>query len=89
MFARELIFIEDLERSELGVSEGTGVSYVVEASGLIIDLFNDLLNLLALFVLAFFVNIPQYFKLLLGWILSVDSHKFSFFFVYSNYLKRY
>ena len=58
MFARELISIEDLERSKQGVFESTRALNVIETLESIDDLFNNLLNLLSPLALAFFVNIP-------------------------------
>ena len=58
MFARELASIENLERSEQGVSGGVRSLNVIEAPELMANLFNSLFDSLSPLVLAFFVNIP-------------------------------
>ena len=59
MFARELVSIEDLERLEQGASRGVELSDAVEASKLMINLFDGLFDSFSPSVLVSFVNISQ------------------------------
>ena len=58
MFARELVSIENLERSEQGASGGIRLSDAIKASELMINLFDSLFDSFSPSVLAFFVDIP-------------------------------
>ena len=60
MFAKELVSIEDPERSKQGVSEGVRLLNAIEMFESMANLFDDLFDLFSLSVLAFFVNIPQF-----------------------------
>ena len=66
MFVRELASIEDLERSKQRVSGGVRPSDAVKASELMVNSFDGLFDLFSPLVLAFFIDIPQSFGLLLG-----------------------
>ena len=56
MFARELASIEDLERSEQEVPGGVGLSDVVKAPELMVNPFDNLLDLFSRSVLVSFVD---------------------------------
>ena len=59
LFARELVSIEDLKRSEQEASEGVGSSDAVEGSELMANPFDGLFDLFSSSILAFFADIPQ------------------------------
>ena len=58
MFARELVSIKDLERSEWEASEGVRASNALEVSKSIVNPLNDLFNSFSLLAFTFSVNIP-------------------------------
>ena len=66
MFAKELVFIRDLQRLRQRASESVRVPDVVEAPRSMTDLFNNLLHSLFPLVLTFIVNVPQSSEPLLG-----------------------
>ena len=59
MFARELVSIEDLERSKQGAFGGVEPSDAVEASELMVNSFNGLFDSFFPLVLVSFVDISQ------------------------------
>ena len=61
MFTRELAPIEDLERSEQGEPRGIGLLDAFEAFEPIANPFDGLFDSFSPSVLAFFVNISQFF----------------------------